>query len=61
MIIMFEIIPPFRWKMKIDKCGPMTRVIWGYFSIAYFHKCGINDLRNAFIEDFKDYYTSGRG
>ena len=51
MIIMFEFAPPFRWRYKIEKIGPMTRFIWGWFSAAYFHNCGINDLRNAFRQD----------
>ncbi len=51
MILMFEVKPPFRAKPKVERTGPMTRLIWGWFSVAYFHRCGINDIGRAFRED----------
>ncbi len=51
MILMLEITPPFRMKPKAERTGPMTRLIWGWFSVAYFHRCGINDVGRAFRED----------
>lgn len=35
MVLMFEIAPPFRWKPKVEKVSPLTRLIWAWFSVAY--------------------------
>lgn len=45
MILMFE-YDNKNWKHPyiIEKIGPMTRIIWGWWSIAYFSKCGLNDV-----------------
>ena len=35
MVVMFEIAPPFRPVPKVEKVGPLTRLIWAWFSVAY--------------------------
>lgn len=54
MIVLFEVSPPFRWRAKREKAGPMTRWIWGWFSVAYFHRCGLNDLDDVFRRDERE-------
>jgi hypothetical protein len=53
MIILFEMDRRggFRLQPKIERCGPMARLIWGWWSVAYFHQCGINDVGRAFRAD----------
>jgi hypothetical protein len=47
MVFMFEIAPPFRLRGKVERFGPMTRVIWGWFSVSYI-AAGVNDIARAF-------------
>lgn len=47
MVFMFEIAPPFRLRAKMERFGPMTRVIWGWFSVSYI-AAGVNDIARAF-------------
>lgn len=51
MILMAEIAKPFRWRGRIERYGFMTRLIWGWFSVAYFNGIGLNDLRHVFSEE----------
>lgn len=41
----------FRWPQTIEKVGPMTRYIIGFWSVAIFKGCGINDISSAFRKD----------
>lgn len=52
MILMFEHDRKggFSKKLKIEKFPVMTRIIWGYWSIAFFEKVGINDLSKSFAK-----------
>lgn len=34
MVVTFEIAPPFRLTPKVEKTGPLTRIIWAWFSVA---------------------------
>jgi hypothetical protein len=61
MIAMFEVSPPIRRTPKIERIGPMTRFIWMWFSIAYFHKCGINDIMTAVREDERERIAQNIG
>jgi len=51
MIIQFEASPPFRLRPKVERMGPMTRIIWTWFSVAYYHRVNINGLFRAFMEE----------
>ncbi|BBL70340.1 hypothetical protein [Methylogaea oryzae] len=50
-IILFEWAPPFRWRPKREHYGPMRRFIWGWWSVAWFEGCGINQLLAAYRAD----------
>jgi hypothetical protein len=44
----------WRWPCKVEKIGPMTRIIFGWWSIAIFKDCGINDMWAAFRTDERE-------
>lgn len=47
---LIEYAPPFRLKPKVERIGPMTRIIWGMWSVAIF-KLDFNSLWKAFALD----------
>ncbi len=49
MMLMFEIAGPFRPKPVVERVGPLTRVIWMWFSVAYLG-AGFNDVWRAMRE-----------
>ncbi len=53
MIVMLEIYPPFRKRPKVERYGPMIRIIWGWFSISYI-SAGINEVGEAFRRDERE-------
>lgn len=63
MILMFEFSPPLRIKPKLEKLGKKTRfgtrVIWLWFSVAYFPRLGINEVARAYRNAGKEELISG--
>lgn len=47
MVVMLEIAGGFRLRPKVERHGPLVRVIWGFFSVAYIG-AGFNDVSRAF-------------
>lgn len=33
---LIECSPPFQWRPSVVRIGTLTRVMWGWFAIAYF-------------------------
>jgi hypothetical protein len=56
MILMLEYDKRGGWRypMKVERVGPMTRTILGWWSIAVFRGCGINDVSAAFRAHERD-------
>lgn len=50
MVVMFEVAGGFRLRPKIERHGPLVRVIWAYFSVAFI-SAGFNDVWRAFRMD----------
>lgn len=57
MVVLFEIAPPFRWRPKAEKAGPLRRWIWGWFSVAYI-AAGFNDISEAIRQDERELMSS---
>lgn len=53
MVLLFEVAGPFRWKPKVERVGALTRIIWGYFSVARI-AAGFNDIARTFREDERE-------
>ncbi len=53
MVVMFEVAPPFRLRPKVERFGPLVRVIWGWFSISYI-AAGVNEMARAFRLDERE-------
>lgn len=53
MVLMLEFAPPFRWRIKVERFGPLTRVIWAWFSVSYIGT-GVNQMAQAFRLDERD-------
>lgn len=56
MVLLFEVAGPFRWKPKVERAGALTRIIWGWFSLARI-AAGFNDISWAFREDERQQIT----
>lgn len=50
MVVTFEIAPPFRMAPKVERIGPLTRLIWAWFSVAYISG-NFGDVWDAFRQD----------
>jgi len=44
----------FSKRPYIEVIGPMTRIIWGWWSVAVFENCGINDISRVFRAHERD-------
>jgi hypothetical protein len=55
MVFLFEYDRNGGWRAReIERVGPMVRLIWGWWSVAHFKRCGINDLSHAFRAHERD-------
>ena len=52
-IIQFEFSGPFRFRPKVEWFSSMKRVIWLWFSVAYY-QCNINDLKSVFADAWRE-------
>lgn len=53
MVMIFEVAGPWRWKPKAEHYGPLRRLIWGCFSVAYI-SAGFNDVARAIRQDERE-------
>ncbi|PKY09816.1 hypothetical protein B1757_13085 [Acidithiobacillus marinus] len=53
MVVILEIAGPFRWRLKAEHYGPLRRLIWGWFSVAYI-SAGFNDVAKAIRQDERE-------
>ena len=58
MTYLFEFDPPCRLRMKIERIGAMTRIIWLWWSVAFI-RGGFNDLLVAFEQEGWDRCKNG--
>lgn len=53
VVLLIEFAPPFRTTPKVERIGPMTRVIWGWWSVSVL-RSNLHGLFMAIREDERE-------
>lgn len=59
VVLLIEFAPPFRATPKLERIGPMTRVIWGWWSVAVLRK-NLHGLFEAIRADERERIRAER-